>query len=380
MDWGACNFYEERAGVGLSEKRILPELMLLDRDEFVQEQRYLVFTEVPCCSDIEKLKCIINSKQKVMMNTEESLKFYDLNYSELFSYLPNSKHNVTIGKKQNRICRFCGKKEGETTFRTVAHSIPESLGNKKIITADECDECNAFFSNNIEIHFDKISKPYRQIGQIKGKKGVPGYKTRSKQSRIDCECGLVVKESIKDVIVNQLDNNTSEFNYEIEPYVPIAAYKTLVKMAISVMPENELKFVKETISWIRNEDHSQKLIDPAIAIETFIPGPRPIDGIAVLLLKRKSEKKLYPTYIFNFGYGNVFYQILIPTLLDQTEEKIIKCRIKDFPVPYYDDKYSKCYGNPQVRYLNLTSHNIVRNTKLPVRFHHDEKKRIELSN
>ncbi|WP_084159010.1 HNH endonuclease [Solidesulfovibrio alcoholivorans] len=300
----------------------------------------------------------------------KGLELLDENYCILFSALPKDTQQIKIGRSQDRICRFCGKNEKETTFKDIAHSIPEAVGNKNIITLDECDECNTFFSNNIEVHFDKVSKAYRQVGQIKGKRGVPSYRTKSKKSRIDYDNGLTIKESTEDKILTFPEDNTAIFNYEIEPYIPVAVYKTLVKMALSVMPNNDLIHFKEAIEWIKNKDHTQHFITPEIAIETFIPGPRPVDGVMVLLLKRSTNNPTVPSYLFSFGYGNLIYQIVPPTLLD-----CIAGLATNYTIPMIRTLFDRdwLYGEPKVRVSNLSSHDIQKGQILPIHHHYDKK-------
>ena len=111
------------------------------------------------------------------MNKEEydnQMKLIEYNYFVIFSNEDTSK-KYYIGKKNNKICRFCNKAKPTVTFDTVAHAIPECLGNKNIICCDECDTCNKNFSENIEVHLDKITLLYRNINMIKGKKKVPSY-------------------------------------------------------------------------------------------------------------------------------------------------------------------------------------------------------------
>jgi hypothetical protein len=50
--------------------------------------------------------------------------------------------------KSKRICRFCNNTRANVTFKNIAHAISESLGNKKIILNEECDECNAEFGSD----------------------------------------------------------------------------------------------------------------------------------------------------------------------------------------------------------------------------------------
>jgi len=87
----------------------------------------------------------------------------------------NGKASSRIGEpdKQKRVCRYCHKSMPETTFKEIAHTIPEALGNKSIITNDECDICNHFFGCGIEQDFISIFDLPRLLFDVSGKKG--GY-------------------------------------------------------------------------------------------------------------------------------------------------------------------------------------------------------------
>lgn len=71
---------------------------------------------------------------------------YDITRYELKTENIRNEDKKYIGNKHERMCRFCGKTKGETTFKKVAHAIPELIGNKVLISFEECDECNKIFS------------------------------------------------------------------------------------------------------------------------------------------------------------------------------------------------------------------------------------------
>lgn len=65
--------------------------------------------------------------------------------------------SVGVQDKELRVCRFCGKKKPETSFKKVAHAISEGLGNKILFCNEECDECNnrlARVEENLMHYFD----------------------------------------------------------------------------------------------------------------------------------------------------------------------------------------------------------------------------------
>ena len=84
-----------------------------------------------------------------MKNQEKSVQFYANNYDVLASWLVQPGKKIILGEKEDRKCRFCGKRPPEVSFRKIAHAIPEALGNKSIQSLYECDSCNEAFGNGI---------------------------------------------------------------------------------------------------------------------------------------------------------------------------------------------------------------------------------------
>lgn len=93
-----------------------------------------------------------------------------------------------LGENSN-VCLFCGKKQGETDFTKVAHTISESLGNKNLFTKDECDKCNELFGQTIEKDLSTFLLLWRVFFGIRGKKGIPkmsghGFELCNNQGKI----------------------------------------------------------------------------------------------------------------------------------------------------------------------------------------------------
>ncbi len=252
------------------------------------------------------------------MNFNERLDFYTRNYDLVSSYQLGKGKKKHIGKKGDN-CRFCGKNEPEVSFKTIAHAVPEFLGNKQLILKNECDDCNEFFSNVLENHLDKFTKPYRISAQIKGKKKVPSHKSRDKKTRFD------FKPNSHSTIISpaeggysNIDHDKKEitYNFELEPYLPAAVYKCLVKIALSILEPGQVKNFNSTIQWIKDKDHSKKFLNPLRMLRTFIPGPKPINELIVQLFQKKDLVSTRPHFILVLGFGNQFYQIIIPSDLD----------------------------------------------------------------
>ena len=68
-----------------------------------------------------------------------------LNYD--ISFYGKERKSFQVSKSTSvNVCRFCGGEEGQlnsfgskVTFKKKAHLISEALGNKRLISLDECD-------------------------------------------------------------------------------------------------------------------------------------------------------------------------------------------------------------------------------------------------
>lgn len=309
---------------------------------------------------------------------ENSMKILQDNFMLVFTN-ESSNSKITIDKGYPLICRFCGKTDSEVSFSDLAHAIPESIGNKHVFLQNECDTCNHLFGNGIETHFDKLSKIYRHIGQIRGKKGIPSIKTNDKQFRSDAtQDGVIIQSIDKSGIVTN-ETSTNEFKYEIdvEPYIPVAVYKCLCKIALSVMPNNMLPYFEKTIQWIGDNDHSNLLMNPLIANFRFLPGPSPYTKPMVWLYKNSCcDKNKYPACVFLLSFGNITMQITVPSRIDAMRSNSI-----EFLVPPIFNKYelNQSFGPLSAENIDLSSPNIIKGKKLPVSFHYDRKEELDPS-
>jgi len=250
--------------------------------------------------------------------TQKRLKFLEENYVPLVTYHLNEEGKIYLGKKDNKKCRFCGRTEAETTFSNVAHAIPEFTGNKKLISYYECDECNGNFSRLLESHMANYMNLWHTFSQVKGKKGIPSFKTiHEKKSRVDIgETNVNVEEHEGDSIATIDDvKKTITFKAKRASYVPIAIYKCLVKMALTIIPETELDHFNTTLNWINEANHSTSAFDlkALFALMSIAPGAKPYPFTSCILFKRKDNPtENVPYMLFLLAYGNFSFQIYLP--------------------------------------------------------------------
>ncbi|MEK4735135.1 MULTISPECIES: HNH endonuclease [Bacillus] len=257
-------------------------------------------------------------------DAKKHIEFYMENYNittyKLKTENIRNEDKEFIGGKNKRKCRFCGKEKGKTTFRKIAHAIPELLGNKVLISYEECDECNKIFSK-LENELANYLSFERSTTGIRGKTGIPVYKNKT-GLRIEHEKEEEEKKKrriiIQDVInsgniVEDSNDNSFTIKGERSPYVPLSVYKCFVKMALSIMPKHYLPYFWETFDWIREENYLLRDTPVCKIFEQFIPGPKRFIDIEMVLAIRKWESsEKTPFCIFIICFGNFSYQIYLP--------------------------------------------------------------------
>ncbi|EGR4192360.1 hypothetical protein DDO01_19135 [Vibrio cholerae] len=309
------------------------------------------------------------------VSIKDRLEFYEKNYVPIAEYHLDKGGKLYVGNS-DKVCRFCGKGEPDVTFKDIAHAVPEFLGNKQLILRNECDTCNKFVSENLEDHLDKYTKPYRLAAQVKGKKKVPSYKTKDKKSRYEftaSEGAKIIDREDSEFAHLDVENKSIVTNFHIEPHIPSAVFKCLVKIALSVIEDSELLQFKHAITWLLEPDHSKTICKPQIILNAFIPGPKPNKGVTVLVLRRKPEVKISPYCHLLICFGNIAYQIIVPSDID-ISEGTKKIKLTRFPLPF---EFDWQYGEVQFGQEDLTSSEIVRDKMLPITFGFDEVKKLD---
>lgn len=289
---------------------------------------------------------------------EKRFSFFNTNYELLVNYYTNkNSKKIFLGNKREK-CRFCGKKYPEVTFKKIAHSLPEFIGNKKIFSYYECDTCNDEFGKNIENHFSNYLSALRTISLIKGKEKIPIYKTKDKLTRIDIKNGqLTITTTVGNPAILFDDNKKIlKLNLDKAPYIPVAVYKALCKIALSIMPEEEVDNFKLTFKWIAEKKHKNCYTSNSLkSFLGFTPGFLN-DFVYAGLFKKKNFKENTPYMIFALAFYNYFFQIHVPLC---EKDKNLTGTTNLYPTPLIFDLYNK-YGKPIYQVIDLSSESMKR--------------------
>ena len=148
----------------------------------------------------------------------------------------------------NRTCRFCNLSYPKVTFNKKAHTIPEFLGNTGSLSDFECDTCNKHFGK-LENQLSNFIGPAITLNRTKGKKKIPNSPSYDKKviakkinflnAKTAIEFGST--ENSPEKITFDEKNNQYNVEFVTQPFIPYDVYKALLKLALGLLPETDLK-------------------------------------------------------------------------------------------------------------------------------------------
>lgn len=251
--------------------------------------------------------------EKLKITILEQLRVLDENYIPLVSYpIIDGDKKIFLGEKEKRTCRFCGRSKADgVTFKKEAHALSNLIGNNSLFSYYECDECNQRFSI-YEGDFAEFMKIYHCILKVKGKRGIPSY--RMNTSRVDIEgTTTAIKQFEGDPT---LQCNIDEVNKKLtitalRTYTPIHVYKALLKMALTILPKEDLEHCMSALKFLNKEPVSVKIPLPVV-IQMYGQGADVHHSIMGAIFKRRENAKgMVFSYVFLLAYNNMCFQMPI---------------------------------------------------------------------
>lgn len=223
--------------------------------------------------------------------------------------------------KSKRVCRFCNNTRTNASFKNIAHAISESLGNKKIILNEECDECNSEFGSAAGIESSLITflKFYGIFFGVKGKNGIPKIKGRNFELSNDGQIEIKHYADSDEELEKDKDKDITEAKFRLDTYDNIVMqdiYRTLCKYALSVIDSRFLPQFQDTIDWINSKTVLPKLPKVAIlASYNFFK----IHPSLIVYLRQDSNTDL-PYAVGEFHYTFLTFVFIIPLTKADTKD------------------------------------------------------------
>lgn len=229
---------------------------------------------------------------------EEATRYYAERYDVVARYALAAERKIYLKDHlddASRFCRYCGRGRPAVSFTSVAHAVPEFLGNRSVISLNECDECNHYLALNYEDHLSKWSLFARAASNVAGKKK-PTFKNPDESLRIDAGAsGLKITISDPDSL-GDLPTQSGPYTFTIsadttsQPYIPIRAAMALIKIACSVCPTADFNECAPAIGWLMGRVRVQ--IPGLRVLYAFTPGPINDNASEVILLRRKIDEPI----------------------------------------------------------------------------------------
>jgi len=236
------------------------------------------------------------------------------NMYDIYAYSPHKKYVYGNIDKNKRVCKYCGKSLADgATFIEEAHAIPESLGNKTIISADECDSCNNLFSQTIDLDIFEYIKLFRILYGKGGKNGIQKFKFEN-GTEITHDGKMAIIKQISSNDTEPVDINTDSFKIPLEFTNEINfmnIYRALVKFVIAVIPNEQIQYFEKTINWLMNiKNNGKKLELPPIAAK--INYQEYHDQPKLIIYTRKNDDDSLPYMYAELHIAIFIYVYIIP--------------------------------------------------------------------
>lgn len=259
-----------------------------------------------------------------------------------------------LKKRQLRVCRFCGKSAPDATFKNDSHVFPKALGNAFLISDFECDRCN----NNFSRYEDDLMKYLglsRTLSKVRGRKLNPGFVSKdikaSKEIIFNSEKVLKIenKGPLKKILFDRATLQQS-IEYTKPPYIPINVFKALYKMALSIVPSDEMGDYYLGFEFLKHNfpiNFKTGLVLHEYRLQYSY------ENISGWLFSTSSEKRESTVHTFVLLYDSFMIQILLPfNRKDFARSKNFK-----FPVcpPFFDATGDNKFRHRSSQFLEMSS-------------------------
>lgn len=276
---------------------------LLPPIEFTTKQKYELEKEL---NQLNKLNSDISEEQ-----IQQLFGCIMGNY-EFVTFNLDKDKKIKIGenKKNNRVCRFCGSKSPDVSFRKEAHAISEALGNKKLILNEECDSCNEFFDANIERDFIYYHDLARTMFGVKNKENnTPKLKGKNFDFFNDDSGGMSIAIVANDENHAADDGPPKSIVFKTGNTIKIQnIYKALCKFALSVIDSKHINNFNNTIKWLKNDIEASSLPKIAVLNSYSFFTKRP----EIILYVRNNDNEKLPYLVGEFRFTFYLYIFIVP--------------------------------------------------------------------
>ncbi len=225
--------------------------------------------------------------------------------------------------KKERKCRFCGLDGTQTKFNNDAHLLSTMLGNRYLLSDSECDACNWTFSK-YESDLANFLGISRTILRVRGRDKVPNFHSNDKLLTARQEEFNGITDGVK-IERQGIDNDAfrifdeegrAEITTRKQPYVPAKVYKAFLKMALSALPEDQMKNYERAVKILMSDAHDKKCSWMYKLVHHQLPSnyaaPRP----HCMVFRKLNPESQQVSHQFYLRFQNHVYILLMPLNLE----------------------------------------------------------------
>lgn len=233
---------------------------------------------------------------------------YELVASRVLSDQPDEVPEL-IGTKDPRRCRFCGRGRPEVSFKDEAHVVPAALGNRTLLSFDECVGCNQAGSV-LEDALCKHLAPDRAVARRRSRGGNKlKWLPQDSSAQSDHERNLVtvtVEDEEPRIRIEDLGNSRAIFHLVRPKYSPMDMARALMRMGLYFIETDE-PCAAAMLRWVRGQQPYQ----PTMLRGTFPGSGSPVT--VLMVFRRKPGLVDLPNYVVLLAYANVVMMMFAPT-------------------------------------------------------------------
>ncbi len=246
---------------------------------------------------------------------------FALNYSLIVHQKLDGPEPTYLGGRQPRVCRFCEAAAPRVSFAPFTRPIPQALGNHTLLTLDECEECHLRFTEEVLTDFEKFVLPYTTG------KAVPGRGA--------------------------------------SPPMPVAAFKGLTKMALSLVPQPELEFFPDTLEWIANPDHdADRGAFAGLGLGCYVHQAGPFRAPFVALARRREDDAPMPYMLVFLGTSGLVFEAPLPLCVRDEDQEAGATLVPRVSIPFGSPPFGSI--DPACSFLPLAAGEPKRNARMMV--------------
>ena len=279
-----------------------------------------------------------------------------------------------------RVCRFCGTTYNkDEKFRSDAHLIPGLLGNKFLYSDFECDKCNFLFGK-YESNLADFLGAIRAMNVSNARTGTVKFKSpdksfivmKDKEAPLDQpKLRIESHELQNDHFTLDAKKNKVTFHTKRASYIPHQVFKSLLKIGLSVLPEEDIADYEIALAMLRSQKKNEETDNPLYKLNMYQHKGPPFPIPMALVFEKKDKQALVPMHIVAIMFYNYTYQLILPfNKQDSWMYNGKTITVPNMP-PFIDKHFEKKFGPIKENHMNFNLDELKKGEKHDITYSFD---------